>query len=179
MVQGTSQNGAMRIAKNGFGVTATTDDGYYGRGIYFTSYLKYASCYAQKTENGKIFLLSVVIPGNPFPVSEHPFSVDENGKIVESMNTKGKFVKVPDPTGLYGQVSHFSDFIYLFIYLFIHSFQNLKNDKRTNNQTTKQTGLQGRLSIALHDCCCFKRLVTYQYFSCLSAERCILLWQPP
>ena len=106
MVQGTSQNGAMRIAKNGFGITASKDDGYYGRGIYFTSYLKYASCYAQKTPNdGKIFLLSAVIPGNPYPVAEHPFSVDENGKILESMNATGEFTKVLDPHGLYGQVS--------------------------------------------------------------------------
>ena len=65
MVQGTSENAAYRIIKNGFGMVAAVDDGYYGRGIYFTSRMKYASRYAHfSPSNGcKVFLVSLVIPG--------------------------------------------------------------------------------------------------------------------
>jgi len=89
MVQGTSENAAWRIAKNGFGTVAITDDGYYGRGIYFTSSLEYASHYAQDTPEGKTFLISAVLPGNSFPVSEHPFTLSEEGSVSKQKNPKG------------------------------------------------------------------------------------------
>ena len=47
VVQGTSENAAHQIIDNGFGIASALDDGWYGRGIYFTSYLKYASLYAK------------------------------------------------------------------------------------------------------------------------------------
>jgi len=46
VVQGTSENAAFRIIKNGFGTVASLDDGYYGLGMYFTSSFKYSSRYA-------------------------------------------------------------------------------------------------------------------------------------
>ena len=83
MVQGTSENAAHRIAKNGFGTVSTTDSGWYGQGIYFTSKLSYASYFSQaldpkpgiESENQtkeveKVFLLSLVVPGNAYPVTE-------------------------------------------------------------------------------------------------------------
>ena len=47
VVQGTSENAAFRIIKNGFGTVPSLDDGFYGRGMYFTSSFKYGSKYAK------------------------------------------------------------------------------------------------------------------------------------
>jgi hypothetical protein len=76
MIQGTTEAAAWQICQQGFGVVATTDDGYYGRGVYFTTKITYASTYAKAGEDGKVFLLSVVVPGNIFPITEHPFLND-------------------------------------------------------------------------------------------------------
>jgi len=73
VVQGTSENAAFRIIKNGFGTVGSVDDGYYGRGMYFTSRLQYAARYAQITPHGKVFLIALTVPGNPYPVTEPPF----------------------------------------------------------------------------------------------------------
>jgi len=112
MVQGTSENGAQRIAKNGFGTVASLDPGWYGQGIYFTSKLSYAAYYARppdhpansdkrpsqpdrpdypeqrerskqheksgrvpkqsSEEDERVFLISLVIPGNAYPVIDFP-----------------------------------------------------------------------------------------------------------
>jgi len=73
MLQGTSEGAVWQICQQGFGVVATTDDGFYGRGVYFTSKLSYAANYAQQSGgDGKVFLLSLVNAGNTFPVTEHP-----------------------------------------------------------------------------------------------------------
>ena len=80
--QGTSEGGAFGIISNGFGITATLDDGYFGKGIYFTTNMKYASKYARngKIGKGKVYLLSLVMTANSFPIIEHPFQKDENGE---------------------------------------------------------------------------------------------------
>jgi len=83
MYHGTSEGSALKISKNGFGTVSTLDEGYFGRGIYFTSSMQYARKY------GQVLLLTLVIPGNPFPVTEHPFQLTEDGKI--------KFATSPDP----------------------------------------------------------------------------------
>lgn len=84
MTQGTTSEAAWSIAQGGFGVVATEkDQGWYGRGIYTTSSLKFASRYAQQkvrdfdkvkkpTEPSKepVLLLCAVLPGNVFPVAE-------------------------------------------------------------------------------------------------------------
>jgi len=75
MVQGTSEAAVWQICQQGFGVVGTTDDGYYGAGVYFTSKLGYADKYAKSGPDGsKPFIISMVIPGNSFPVVEHPFA---------------------------------------------------------------------------------------------------------
>ena len=73
MLHGTTEGAVWEICQQGFGVVATTDDGFYGRGVYFTSKLSYAANYAQQSgSDGKVFILSMVNAGNPFPVIEHP-----------------------------------------------------------------------------------------------------------
>ena len=77
MLQGTSEGAVWQICQQGFGIVATTDEGYFGRGMYFTSKLSYSDIYAEKSgRDGKVFLLSMVISGNPFPVTEYPFLKD-------------------------------------------------------------------------------------------------------
>ena len=74
VVQGTSENAAFRIIKNGFGTVASLDDGFYGRGMYFTTSLKYASTYAHPSPHGNVFLIALTVPGNPYPVTEPPLN---------------------------------------------------------------------------------------------------------
>ena len=73
VVQGTSENAAFRIIKNGFGTATSLHDGFYGRGMYFTSSFKYATTYAKPPSPfGKVFLIALTVPGNPYPVTEAP-----------------------------------------------------------------------------------------------------------
>ena len=97
--QGTSENAAYRIVTNGFGTTATLDDGYFGRGIYFTSSMEYAAKYTNSTKRGKVFLLSLVITGNTFPVTEHPFKEKQGGGIEHMSDENGKKKPVLNPLG--------------------------------------------------------------------------------
>jgi len=89
MLQGTSESAVWQICQQGFGVVGTTDDGFYGAGVYFTSKLGYADKYAKSGADGsKPFLVSMVIPGNIFPVIEHPFAAD--GSSANPSGFKGK-----------------------------------------------------------------------------------------
>jgi len=94
MIQGTTENAALHIAKNGFGITSSLDSGWFGKGIYFTSLAKYASIYAEKGET-QPFLICLTIPGNVFPVTEAPFLKDKPSQ------------QTPDPDGFFGQ-SHYT-----------------------------------------------------------------------
>ena len=94
-VQGTSENAAYRIAKNGFGTVASLDPGWYGQGIYFTSHMSYASQYAKKEAEGRIFLVSLVVPGNVNPVTEGPF--------VTEITPAGKPIRKENPHGYLGK----------------------------------------------------------------------------
>jgi len=89
VVQGTSENAAFRIIKNGFGTVASLDDGFYGQGKYFTSRLQYAARYAQITPNGKVFLIALTVPGNPYPVTEPPFVSNANSNEGKTKNPAG------------------------------------------------------------------------------------------
>jgi len=100
--------------KNGFGSASLLDDGYYGRGIYFTSDLRYGNMYARETPQGeKVLLMALVVPGNPYPATEDPFvyKTDDKGKVIRwptpefetEKDNKGKTAKKRDPKGLYGQ----------------------------------------------------------------------------
>ena len=89
MLQGTSEGAVWQICQQGFGVVGTTDDGFYGAGVYFTSKLGYADKYAKSGPHGsKPFIVSMVIPGNSFPVVEHPFAAD--GSSANPSGFKGK-----------------------------------------------------------------------------------------
>ena len=75
VLQGTSDLGAYGVVNNGFGAVGHTDDGFYGRGMYFTSDLPYACKYAKETSLGpniRVFVFSLILPGNPYPVTERP-----------------------------------------------------------------------------------------------------------
>jgi len=70
---GVNSDSIDSICQNGFACVATTDEGFYGKGIYFTSDLEYASQYAKKEESGvRNILVALLIPGDFFPVVEHP-----------------------------------------------------------------------------------------------------------
>jgi len=88
VIQGTHENAAHRIAKNGFGTVATLDPGFFGQGIYFTSKLRYAAHeYAKKAEDGSLVLvISLASPGNVLPISADP-----------------KINKLPNPQGYLGK----------------------------------------------------------------------------
>ena len=67
MVHGTSLASAQSIAKSGFGVVGRSGDpGWYGKGIYTTSTLRYAHNYAKSDHLALI--ICAVLPGNVFPV---------------------------------------------------------------------------------------------------------------
>ena len=87
VIQGTRENAAHRIAKNGFGILATEDAGFFGQGIYFTSKLNYARKYSKPANDGSLVLvISLVAPGNVLPISADP-QVD----------------KLPNPQGYLGK----------------------------------------------------------------------------
>jgi len=80
MLHGTTEEVAWKICLNGFGIVAKVDAGYYGKGMYFTSSLSYATAYAEDSKQKyakdktapNAFVVAAVAPGNPFPVIEHP-----------------------------------------------------------------------------------------------------------
>jgi len=67
---------------------ASLDEGYYGRGMYFTSHLSYAAGYAPPTPQGRVFLVSLVIPGNTFPVTEFPNQIPKGPAVNQIPNTQ-------------------------------------------------------------------------------------------
>lgn len=75
MIQGTQENAGHRIAKNGFGILATLDPGYYGQGIYLTSKMPYAFSYAKEAQDQtKVFMVCLTVPGNALPITAAPYS---------------------------------------------------------------------------------------------------------
>ena len=85
-----------------------------------TSKAEYAEKYCLKDH--KVFVIGFVIVGNPFPVTEHPFMTNEEGKVVmqeienvykPKKNENGYLGKSISP----GYQSHFT--LGLFFYLFV------------------------------------------------------------
>ena len=77
MFHGTNKDIPWKIAQTGFTTVATLDNGWYGRGIYFTSHMAYAKYYSKCSLNNpptpdRYILVALVLPGNPYPVIEHP-----------------------------------------------------------------------------------------------------------
>lgn len=60
---------AERIAQTGFASLSTLDDGYFGKGIYFTTSLNYSLPYAVNKET-PVVIFSYINMGNPYPVTE-------------------------------------------------------------------------------------------------------------
>lgn len=71
---GTGFRTAESICETGFASLSKNDEGWYGKGIYFTSCPAYCLPYMFSRQRPSI-VLSYVIPGNVFPVTE-----DRNGK---------------------------------------------------------------------------------------------------
>lgn len=83
MLHGTVEQVAWKICQAGFSTVATLDDGYYGKGMYFTNSLDYALTYAkavERRESGKtestlpyrVVVVAFVLPGNTYPVTDDP-----------------------------------------------------------------------------------------------------------
>jgi len=70
-IHGTEFETAIAICETGFTTLALLDNGWYGKGIYFTSNVEYAIPYFGP-KKVPTFIIAYVIPGNPYPVSEHP-----------------------------------------------------------------------------------------------------------
>jgi len=98
-----------------------------------TSKVEYAAKYCQSTP--KAFVIGFVIVGNPFPVMEHPFMTNEEGKVVmqdnkPKKNENGYLGKPINP----GYQSHFtlgilSTFLLIFLNILINNkFKKLMVD---------------------------------------------------
>eukprot|EP01127_Copromyxa_protea_P015388 TRINITY_DN4423_c0_g1_i2.p1 TRINITY_DN4423_c0_g1~~TRINITY_DN4423_c0_g1_i2.p1 ORF type:complete len:1454 (+),score=193.03 TRINITY_DN4423_c0_g1_i2:579-4364(+) len=70
-IHGTDFHIAWKICATGFANLSSLDDGFFGKGIYFTTYALYALPYFAKKERPAI-IISFILPGNPFPVVENP-----------------------------------------------------------------------------------------------------------
>jgi len=75
--------------------------------VYTTSKEKYARKYSKG--NPKVFVIGLVIVGNPFPVVEHPFITDEEKKVVmekqdqKDLNGKGIYKRKVNEKGYFGK----------------------------------------------------------------------------
>jgi len=67
----TSLRKASKIVVSGFAALSTLDDGFYGVGMYFSSSALYTLPYCFHHPDPCI-LLCFLVPGNPYPVIEHP-----------------------------------------------------------------------------------------------------------
>jgi len=93
----TTEEHINNICQNGF-VGVTDENGYYGKGIYFTSDLNYAKTYGPISPTRKKYIVvSVVALGNPFPLTEHPFQ-DDNGETFKTVKN-GVEVEIHNPNG--------------------------------------------------------------------------------
>jgi len=70
VLHGTDATIAWKICQTGFASLSSLDAGFYGRGIYFTTYGPYLSPYL--TKKNPAILICFAIPGNIYPVIENP-----------------------------------------------------------------------------------------------------------
>jgi len=71
VVHGTDAKKAWSVASSGFANLALLDEGFYGRGMYFSSSALYTLPYFSIKKDPCI-LICFIIPGNPYPVIEAP-----------------------------------------------------------------------------------------------------------
>jgi len=74
MIHGTSDKAVWEICQTGFSTVSTVDDGWFGKGMYFTSFATYATKFYCKANDAgeKVLIISYVVPGNVYPVVESP-----------------------------------------------------------------------------------------------------------
>eukprot|EP01127_Copromyxa_protea_P018946 TRINITY_DN6057_c1_g1_i1.p1 TRINITY_DN6057_c1_g1~~TRINITY_DN6057_c1_g1_i1.p1 ORF type:complete len:1829 (-),score=382.79 TRINITY_DN6057_c1_g1_i1:24-5072(-) len=90
---GTDFNVAMAIASTGFAALSSLDAGWFGSGVYFTTYAMYACPYFSGRKDPAV-LLSFVTMGNVFPVTEDQMGEDSLiGKVLKAGYT-GHYVGV-------------------------------------------------------------------------------------
>jgi hypothetical protein len=97
LVLGTCRDTAWKIVHTGFTTVAKKDDGFFGKGIYFTSSVDYAKFYSHITaKSSKLCLiLSLVIPGNIYPVTEdHEGPNSLKGQSVKGVGYQSHFTNV-------------------------------------------------------------------------------------
>jgi len=70
VVHATSLGNAKKIIIGGFATLATLDDGFFGKGMYFSSSAIYVIPYCD--DKGPSMLICFILPGNPYPVTEEP-----------------------------------------------------------------------------------------------------------
>jgi len=73
---GTGNKIALKICETGFAALSTLDSGFYGKGVYFTCYIPYIFPYVGTSKTPSM-IISLVVPGNIYPVIESP-SKDDN-----------------------------------------------------------------------------------------------------
>jgi len=69
VLHGTDAQIAEKICETGFAALSSLDAGYFGKGIYFTSFALYALPYISSKHSPAI-IVSYVLPGNVYPVTE-------------------------------------------------------------------------------------------------------------
>ena len=79
MLHGSRDDVVWQVCQDGFGGDSVAEDGYHGKGIYFSSTLGSAERRAIPGSGGRPILLSMVIPGHVFPVIEAPIVPDGSG----------------------------------------------------------------------------------------------------
>eukprot|EP01124_Arcella_intermedia_P036419 TRINITY_DN9532_c0_g1_i10.p1 TRINITY_DN9532_c0_g1~~TRINITY_DN9532_c0_g1_i10.p1 ORF type:complete len:1497 (-),score=299.56 TRINITY_DN9532_c0_g1_i10:46-4536(-) len=97
VVHGTTLDKAFKICNTGFAILNTLDEGYYGQGVYFTSYANYGLQYAIGAEPA--IIIAYIQPGNPYPVIEHPKAKHSlSGKAIKTGH-QSHYVRVVRYTG--------------------------------------------------------------------------------
>jgi hypothetical protein len=121
MIHGTSDKAVWQIIQTGFTTVSTLDEGWYGKGMYFTSYSEYASNYYCRAndEGEKILIITYVTPGNVYPVVEDPDVAEESlkGKPFKNgyqshyvlVNTQGKPSDVVNDGKIYDELVVFQE----------------------------------------------------------------------
>jgi len=74
MLHATSESAVWQICQQGLAIVVKEnikDEGFFGRGLYLTSSLDYASSYPEG-QTSNIFLVCCTLPVHTFPVTEHP-----------------------------------------------------------------------------------------------------------
>eukprot|EP01126_Amoeba_proteus_P066184 TRINITY_DN9528_c0_g1_i1.p1 TRINITY_DN9528_c0_g1~~TRINITY_DN9528_c0_g1_i1.p1 ORF type:complete len:709 (-),score=117.87 TRINITY_DN9528_c0_g1_i1:263-2305(-) len=115
LLHGTSYPIACSIASSGFAILSSLDAGWYGKGIYFTSYAKYCVPYISNRKDPAM-LISYVIMGNTYPIIEQPTDPDSfmgaamkagynsHYIVVSSKGTPAQKQDFMSPDGVYDEI---------------------------------------------------------------------------